>query len=94
MNDRARAGGLAALGLLTAGCGGGLPLLHPAQALPQGEVRAEAGFSANIATGDLSGAITNAQADAAANGGPSADQTYTKGALALASVGPGLAPIA
>lgn len=31
---------------LLSGCGGGLPLLHPAQTLPQGEVTAEAGFSA------------------------------------------------
>jgi hypothetical protein len=93
-----RAGALAALGLLLSGCGGGLPLLHPAQALPQGEVRAEAGFSANVAVGDLSNAVDNARAVAGPDGGPPNDPvgatTYTKGVLVLSSVGPGLAPIA
>ncbi len=96
----AGAAGLGAAGLLLllSGCGGGLPLLHPARTLKQGDVRAMAGFSGNIATGDLAGAITAAQADQAANGGAtptaSADPTYAKGALVEASIAPGLAPVA
>jgi hypothetical protein len=35
--------------LLLAGCGGGVPLLHPAHVLPPGEVRAGAGLSGQIA---------------------------------------------
>jgi hypothetical protein len=56
---------LAALAALT-GCGGGLPLLHPAQTLGEGEVRASAGFSGNVAVGGLSDALRNANAEAAA----------------------------
>jgi hypothetical protein len=93
-----RAAGLAAgLALLSCGCGGGLPLLHPAQVLAQGDIRAEAGFSGNIAVGDLANAVTQAQADQNALGGapttPGSDPAYAKGALVLASVAPGLAPI-
>jgi hypothetical protein len=88
---------LAALALGTVGCGGGLPLLHPAQVLAAGDVRAEAGFSGTVAVGDLSAALNNAQADAAANGGapstPGSDPTFAKGALVEAAVAPGLAPI-
>ena len=94
----AAAGLGAAATLLLSGCGGGLPLLHPAQTLAVGDVRAMAGFSGNIATGNLSGAVSQAQADASANGGsptaPGADPTFAKGALVEASLGPGLAPIA
>ena len=84
--------------LLVSGCGGGLPLLHPARTLAAGDVRAMAGFSGNIATGGLSGAVTQAQANAVASGGaPStsgADPAFARGALVLASIGPGLAPVA
>lgn len=94
-----RAGvGAAGLSLLLTACGGGLPLLHPAQTLPPGEVRAEAGFSANIAAGGFSSAVTGAEVDQTASGGvpttPGADPTFAKGALVEASVGPGLAPVA
>ena len=88
--------GLLGLVALLSGCGGGLPLLHPAQTLPAGEIRAEAGFSANVAAGGLSSAVSAAEADAVATGGapstPGADPTFAKGALVEASVGPGLAP--
>jgi hypothetical protein len=79
-----------------AGCGGGLPLLHPAQTLRLGDVRALAGFSSNVAVGALSSATRNAVNEAAGN--PNAptpgDVTYAQGALVAASIGPGLAPIA
>jgi hypothetical protein len=78
------------------GCGGGLPLLHPAQTLPAGDVQAAAGFSGNIATAGFADAIRNAQAEAMASGdmvsSPGTDPTYAKGALVAASIGPGLAP--
>ena len=50
-----------------AGCGGGLPLLHPAQTLRLGDVRALAGFSSNVAVGALSSATRNAVNEAAGN---------------------------
>ena len=88
--------GCATLAVL-AGCGGGLPLLHPAQTLTEGEVRATAGFSGNIALGGFSDALRNANAEAAASAGGQApanvDVAYAQGALVAASVAPGLAPI-
>jgi hypothetical protein len=78
-------------------CAGGVPLLHPAQTLGPGQVRAVAGFSSNIALGGLSAATRNAANEPAAGSTvvPSrGDVTYAKGALALASVGPGVAPVA
>ncbi len=78
-----------------AGCGGGMPLLHPARTLPAGDVRAFAGFSGNVALGGFSSAIHNAANEAAGRStAPAAgDTTYAEGALVAASVGPGLAPI-
>jgi hypothetical protein len=84
-------------GSALAGCGGGLPLLHPARTLPLGEVRATAGFSANVATGDLAGALRTAENEATSNptvpGPPGSDEAYARGALVAASVAPGLAPL-
>ena len=84
------------LALLSIHCGGGLPVLHPARALPAGSVRAGAGFSANAATGGLSDALGAARGEAAANPnvaftGP--DETFVRGALVAASVAPGLSPV-
>ncbi|MFO0668699.1 MAG: hypothetical protein U0235_03580 [Polyangiaceae bacterium] len=81
-----------------AGCGGGMPLLHPARTLPRGDVRAATGLSAQFATGDLASALAGAREEAAtrptalATNGP--DATYAKGALVAAAVAPGLAPFA
>jgi hypothetical protein len=73
-----------------------MPLMHPAQTLPLGDVRVAAGFSANVAAGDFSGAVAGAQNEAAQNppAGPiaPADTNYAKGALVEAAVGPELAP--
>lgn len=86
------------LATASAGCGGGLPLLHPARTLPAGEVRAAAGLSGTVATGDLAAAVQSAQNEASTSpsvpGPPGIDTTYALGALVAASVGPGLAPIA
>jgi hypothetical protein len=84
-------------GLCLFGCGGGLPLLHPARALPAGEVRALAGFSGEIAAAGLADAVRDATNEAAASadvpGTPGSDPTYAKGALVAASVAPGIAPV-
>ncbi len=95
-----RAAGLATgLALLFggSGCGGGLPLLHPAQTLAQGDIRAEGGFSGNIAVGDLASAVTQAEADPSSTQGtptnPGSDPTFARGAIVLASAAPGVAPL-
>jgi hypothetical protein len=85
---------LAIAALLSSGCGGGLPLLHPARTLPPGEVRAFAGFSGDVPVGSLASAMRNAESDP--NGGTApqgGDPTYAKGALVAASIAPGLAPV-
>jgi hypothetical protein len=80
------------LALSLAQCGGGLPLLHPAQTLGPGEVRATTGLSASIATGDISSAIRTAS-DTRTAGPATPDEAYARGALAAASIAPGLAPV-
>ena len=81
-----------------AGCGAGLPLLHPARVLPPGEVRAAAGVSSNFALGGFAVATHDALRDATMNpnvpGPPGSDPTYAKGAVVAASVGAGVAPFA
>ncbi len=89
---------IAALGVVASaciGCGGGVPLLHPARALPQGEVRVLAGLSAQAPVGALASNLSDARNDAANNphSAPQpGDQVYAKGALVAAAVAPGLAP--
>jgi hypothetical protein len=87
-------GALLLAGLLSAGCGGGLPLLHPARTLPIGEVRAVGGFGATVAVGSMATAVHQAEQDpnVASPPPPTGDTAYAKGALVLASVGPGLQP--
>lgn len=76
---------------LVTGCGGGLPLLHPAQAIDPGQVRAAAGFSANVATGEFAEALRAAtHPNATVAGEP--DTAAAEGALAEASLAPGIAP--
>ena len=77
------------------GCGGGLPLLHPARTLESGDVRALAGFSSSVAVGGLASAIRNAANEGAAHQGPPnpGNAAYAEGALVAASIAPGLAPI-
>lgn len=82
------------LGSALAGCGGGLPLLHPARALPAGSVRATGGFSANVAVGGLADAVRGATNEVTANAGAAGtDSAYAQGALVAASIAPGLAPV-
>jgi hypothetical protein len=83
--------------LLLTGCAGGSPLLHPARALPQGDIRVAAGFSAHAAAGEAADALKNARNQAATQpnevpGAPGTNEPYAEGALALAAIGPGIAP--
>jgi hypothetical protein len=77
----------------TVGCGGGVPLLHPARALGTGEVRAAAGVSGNFVPATLGTELNAARAEAGnLMGPPPDDPKYAKGALIAAALGPGLAP--
>ncbi|HEY8039285.1 MAG TPA: hypothetical protein VIF15_05800, partial [Polyangiaceae bacterium] len=85
---------LAGAALVSTGCGGGLPLLHPARTLPSGEVRASAGFSGSVPVGSLASAIRDAESDPNGGAAPQGqDPTFAKGALVVASIAPGLAPL-
>ncbi|WP_394829975.1 hypothetical protein [Pendulispora albinea] len=79
-----------------AGCGAGAPLLHPARALPLGEIRAAGGLSGQIAVGsaaeDLRDAREQSASRAQPQGDPGTNPSYAKGALVAAAMGPGLAP--
>ena len=86
---------LACAALLT-GCGGGLPLLHPARTLPPGDVRAAAGFSGNFAVGAL--ATTSRQRRRGASRSPIAGRPpptprTRRARSSRPSVAPGLAPL-
>jgi hypothetical protein len=89
--------GLGPVALATlAGCAGGSPLLHPAQTLARGDVRAGAGVSATAAVGsigdDLRGAREQSASGADVPGAPGSNAAYARGALVSALVAPGLAP--
>lgn len=83
--------------LVATGCGGGLPLLHPAQTLGAGEVRVAAGVSAMMSTGELADVVRSASNQArvtSGGGGPTGrNETYARGALVEASIAPGVAPL-
>jgi hypothetical protein len=87
---------IALLGATAIGCGGGSPLLHPAHALPRGEVRATTGFSSQVPAFGLRDDLTRARdiagADPNAPGAPGTNPDYARGALVSAAVAPGLAP--
>jgi hypothetical protein len=73
-------------------CGGGLPLLHPAQTLSPGDVRAVAGFSSNAFVGGFTDALQNVP-KTASTALPPSGPSYARAALVEASVAPGLAPL-
>ena len=79
--------------VLTAGCGGGTALMHPAHTLPKGRFSAGAGVSNHFVLGEPAEHIDSARAAARdANGGDRARDELEVGAFALASAAPGLAP--
>ncbi len=80
--------------LLLAGCAGGAPLLHPAQALASGEVRAMGGLAGQTAIGGVADSLRDATNEAAqSNGVVPTDATYAEGALVAAAVAPGISPV-
>lgn len=87
------AGPWAAL-LGVAGCGGGLPLLHPAHVEPEGQVTGAVGVSGQFLVGDASRALQQARensSEGSAVAGTTSD-AYRRGALAVAALAPGVAP--
>src|SRR5437773_780085 len=75
------------------GCGAGSPLLHPAQVLAAGDVRAAVGLSGQGIAAGVSQSLANAEAISVAKG-DATNPEYTKGAMALAALAPGIAPYA
>ncbi|APR99571.1 hypothetical protein [Pajaroellobacter abortibovis] len=78
------------------GCAGGTPLLHPARVLPPQQVRAFTGFSSQWITGPTLDNLRTAH-QFLVNRPPStpeADPTYAKSVLLMATLAPGLAPVA
>jgi hypothetical protein len=76
-----------------AGCGGGAPLLHPAQTLPPDTVSFGAGLSGQFASSGVEETIDRGRAAAA---GPLADvataTAYAAGVLTEALIAPGISP--
>ena len=97
---------LAALAALSAllglsalsGCGGGVPLLHPAHALPAGSTAFAVGVSDRFALGDAQRALDEAQqrmpGAPPGNAPAPADLRAARGALVALAEGPALAPYA
>ena len=79
------------------GCAGAGPLLHPAHTLPKGDISATLGVSTNFSVGETNDAIVRAREQAAKNpdapGAPGTNPDYAKGAIALATIAPGMAPV-
>lgn len=91
-----RRGALVVAAALSAGCGGGAPLLHPARTLDAGDMRVAGGVSANVVVGsaadDLQRARDLATKDPTLPGAPGTNPDYAKGAIVAAAIAPGLAP--
>lgn len=85
--------GLVTSATALAGCGGGAPLLHPAQALPPDTVSFGAGLSGQFTSASAERAIDRGQAAAAGPlGEPSTARAYADGVLTQALLGPGISP--
>lgn len=84
---------MAGLSLAVAACGGGAPLLHPAQPLPPDTVSFGAGLSGQFVSSDAENRIDRGRAAAA---GPLADpataRAYAEGVLTDALLGPAISP--
>lgn len=83
---------LLASAVLSTGCAGGGPLLHPAKTLAKGDVRVAAGLSGEAVAANYASALQSARNEAASAPSQPTDATYTKGALVAAAVNPGIAP--
>lgn len=83
----------------SAACGGAAPLLHPAQALPSGELRGVGGVAARAVVGDLGNDLRAAVNESVAQqqsgtGQIFVDTPYAQGALVAAAMAPDLSPVA
>jgi hypothetical protein len=90
-----------ALVVVLVGCGGAAPLLHPAQVLAPGEIRAEAGIAARAVVGNLGDSLKGATNESASYKALGQDpcatgcsNTYAEGALVAAAMAPDLSPVA
>lgn len=98
--SRTRGAGLGLAGLILAGlaplgmgCGGGAPLLHPAQPLPPDTVSFGAGVSGQFASSGPNAAIDQGRAAAAGSlDDPSTARAYAEGVLTDALLAPGVSP--
>jgi hypothetical protein len=74
-------------------CGGGVPLLHPAQVLPPGGTSFGVGVSDRLVLGAERTALDEAQQRSpGAPAPPPGDQSYTRGVLVALAEGPAVAP--
>lgn len=82
--------------LSAVGCGGAVPLLHPAHTLPAGRVSMGGGVAAQFVTGGASSAIDRGRQAGGSTGAvpqnSSAEQELVAGALADKLTAPGLSP--
>lgn len=85
--------GLAVTSFALVGCGAGSPLLHPAQHLGTGDVRAAIGLSGQGIAAGVSQSLGSAEAISVAKGDETSPE-YAKGAMVLAALAPGIAPYA
>lgn len=83
----------AASGLALGGCGGGVPLLHPAHALPAGRTAFAVGVSDRLLLGDAQHAL-DATKEPLPGPSPEKDRRTTRGALVALAEGPAVAPFA
>ena len=90
---RAWTSGALAAFVCSLGCAGGTPLMHPAHTLGEGQVRFAGGTSANFVVGDPADAINEAEAEPVGGFTDRPSETYTRGALAVAAMSPGLSPL-
>lgn len=89
----ARAARAAGLSLGLCACGGGAPLLHPAQPLPPDTVSFGAGVSGQFTSASTDEVIDRGRAAAAGPlGDPTTARAYAEGALTEALLGPGISP--
>lgn len=66
--------------------------MHPAHTLSEGQARFSTGVSANFVVGDPADAIEEAQAEPVGGFTDQPSEAYTRGALAVAAMSPGIAP--
>lgn len=88
---------LAPSALLSTACAGGVPLLHPAHTLPEGDVSFAAGTSGHLTVGELERARSRLDESAGIPGGARTDaerRAFVQGALTRLAVAPGVAPFA